>query len=33
MEDLVRALGKHEGLTVDGLGGELNYSRGMMRRR
>jgi ATP-dependent DNA helicase RecQ len=32
MEDIVRVLGKHEGLTVDGLGGELNYSRGTMEK-
>jgi ATP-dependent DNA helicase RecQ len=32
MDDVVRALGKHEGLTVDGLGAELNYSRNMIEK-
>jgi ATP-dependent DNA helicase RecQ len=32
MEDVVRVLEKHDGLTVDGLGAELNYSRGTMEK-
>jgi ATP-dependent DNA helicase RecQ len=32
MEDVARVLQKHDGLTVDGLGAELNYSRGMMEK-
>jgi ATP-dependent DNA helicase RecQ len=32
MDGIVRTLAKHEGLTVDGLGAELNYSRGMMEK-
>jgi len=32
MEDVVRTLGKQDGLNLDGLGAELNYSRAMIEK-
>jgi len=32
MEDVIRTLGKQDGLTVDGLGAELNYSRATIEK-